>query len=114
MLKFFARLGGMRVEFIIHTNQSWVNYMYQRDVAHDEYEVKRIFDSGVAELLFPHDIYFPRSSDGARQYDPSVSKKYRRGMALGKKRLPSAVIARWPKARNERPGYPVKPRHRTP
>ena len=58
MLKFFARLGGMRVEFIIHTNQSWVNYMYQRDVAHDEYEVKRIFDSGVAELLFPHDIYF--------------------------------------------------------
>ncbi len=58
MLKFFARLGGMRVEFIIHTNQSWVNYKYQRDVAHDEYEVKRIFDSGVAELLFPQDIYF--------------------------------------------------------
>ncbi len=58
MLKFFARLGGMRVEFIIHTNQSWVNYMYQRDVAHDEYEIKRIFDSGVAELLFPQDIYF--------------------------------------------------------
>lgn len=58
MLKFFARLEGMRVEFIIHTNQSWVNYMYQRDVAHDEYEVKRLFDSGVAELLFPHDIYF--------------------------------------------------------
>ena len=58
MLKFFARLGGMRVEFIIHTNQSWVNYMYQRDVAHDEYEVKRIFDSGVAQLLFPSEIYF--------------------------------------------------------
>lgn len=58
MLKFFARLGGMRVEFIIHTNRSWVNYMYQRDVAHDEYEVKRIFDSGVAELLFPYSIYY--------------------------------------------------------
>ena len=58
MLKFFARLGGMRVEFIIHTNESWVNYLYQRDVAHDEYEVKRIFDSGVAELLFPQEIYF--------------------------------------------------------
>lgn len=57
MLKFFARLGGMRVEFIIHTNRSWVNYLYQRDVAHDEYEVRRIFDSGVAELLFPRDIY---------------------------------------------------------
>ncbi|BCO07872.1 hypothetical protein GF1_02480 [Desulfolithobacter dissulfuricans] len=57
MLKFFARLGGMRVEFIIHTNRSYLNYRYQRDVAHDEYEVKRIIDSGVAEFLFPHDIY---------------------------------------------------------
>lgn len=58
MLKFFARLGGMRVEFIIHTNRSWLNYMYQQDVAHDEYEVRRIFDSGVAELLFPEDIFY--------------------------------------------------------
>ena len=57
MLKFFARLGGMRVEFIIHTNRSWLNYIYQKDVAHDEYEVKRIFDSGVMELLFPEDIF---------------------------------------------------------
>ncbi len=57
MMKFFARLGGMRVEFIIHTNRSWLNYMYQKDVAHDEYEVKRIFDSGVVELLFPKDIF---------------------------------------------------------
>ncbi len=57
MLKFFARLGGMRVEFIIHTNRSWLNYIFQKDVAHDEYEVKRIFDSGVMELLFPKDIY---------------------------------------------------------
>jgi hypothetical protein len=57
MLKFFARLGGMRVEFIIHTNRTWLNYMFQKDVAHDEYEVKRIFDSGVMELLFPKDIF---------------------------------------------------------
>jgi hypothetical protein len=57
MLKFFARLGGMRVEFIIHTNQTYLNYRYQRDIAHDEYEVKRLFDSGVAEFLFPPDIY---------------------------------------------------------
>lgn len=57
MLKFFARLGGMRVEFIIHTNRSWLNYMYQQDVAHDEYEVRRIFDTGVADLLFPDEIF---------------------------------------------------------
>lgn len=57
MLKFFAKLGGMRVEFIIHTNQTYLDYRYQRDVAHEEYEVKRVFDSGVAEFLFPKDIY---------------------------------------------------------
>jgi hypothetical protein len=57
MLKFFARLGGMRVEFIIHTNKSYLNYIYQRDVSHEEYEIKRIFDTGVAEFLFPRDIY---------------------------------------------------------
>lgn len=57
MLKFFARLGGMRVEFIVHTNESYLNYIYQRGVAHDEYEVKRVFDSGAAALLFPQDIY---------------------------------------------------------
>jgi hypothetical protein len=57
MMKFFARLGGMRVEFIIHTNQTWLNYMYQKDVVHNEYEVKRMFDTGVIELLFPMDIF---------------------------------------------------------
>jgi hypothetical protein len=58
MLKFFARLGGMRVEFIIHTNQSYLNYRYQRDISHDEYEVRRLFDSGVTDFLFPPDIYY--------------------------------------------------------
>ncbi len=57
MLKFVARMGGIRVEFIIHTNRSYLNYIYQRDVAHDEYEVKRIFDTGVTDFLFPFDIY---------------------------------------------------------
>ncbi len=63
MLKFFARMGGMRVEFIVHTNESYLNYMFQRGVSHDEYEVKRIFDSGVVHLLFPTDIYHLDMSD---------------------------------------------------
>nr|MBF0223467.1 hypothetical protein [Desulfobulbaceae bacterium] len=58
MFKFFARMGGMRVEFIIHTNKTYLNYIYQRDISHDEYEIKRIFDSGVADLLFPKEIYY--------------------------------------------------------
>ncbi len=57
MIKFFARMGGMRVEFIVHTNKTYLDYIYKKDVSHDEYEVKRIFDSGVAELLFPSEIY---------------------------------------------------------
>lgn len=57
MLKFFARMGGMRIEFIIHTNTSFLNYSYQKGVAHNEYEVRRLFDTGVAQLLFPKDIY---------------------------------------------------------
>ncbi|KPK00682.1 MAG: hypothetical protein AMJ60_00020 [Desulfobacterales bacterium SG8_35] len=57
MMKFFARMGGMRVEFIVHTNKSYLDYIYKKDVSHDEYEVKRIFDSGVADLLFPREIY---------------------------------------------------------
>ena len=57
MMKFFARMGGMRVEFIVHTNKSYLDYIYKKDVSHNEYEVKRIFDSGVAELLFPREIY---------------------------------------------------------
>jgi hypothetical protein len=57
MCKFFARMGGMRVEFIIHSNKTYLNYISQRDISHDEYEIKRIFDSGVAEMLFPQEIY---------------------------------------------------------
>ncbi|MEW6426428.1 MAG: hypothetical protein AB1568_00175 [Thermodesulfobacteriota bacterium] len=57
MFKFFARMGGMRVEFILHSNQTYLDYVYRRGTSHDEYEVKRFFDSGVAEMLFPQDIY---------------------------------------------------------
>lgn len=74
MFKFFARLGGMRVEFIIHTNRSYLNYIYQRDVAHEEYEVKRIFDTGVAEFLFPNDIYH-LNMEGVRKRQISWCRK---------------------------------------
>lgn len=79
MLKFFARMGGMRVELIIHTNQSYLNYRYQRDIAHDEYEVKRIFDSGVAEFLFPSDIY----NLDMEQIRQSLLERFRRDIEAG-------------------------------
>lgn len=57
MMKFFAGLGGMRGEFIMHTNKTYLDYIYKKDVSHDENEEKRLFNSGVTELLFPREIY---------------------------------------------------------
>lgn len=57
MLKFFARMQGARVEFVLHTNETYVNQLYKRGVSHSEYEVNRVFDSGVIDLLFPPSFY---------------------------------------------------------
>lgn len=47
----------IRVELIFFTPESYVNSLYQAEVCHREYEIRRLFDSGVAEWLFPEDIY---------------------------------------------------------
>jgi hypothetical protein len=57
MRKFYAKLAGMRVEFILHDINSYLDYQYQRGVAHDEYEAKRLIDTGVIELLFPKVVF---------------------------------------------------------
>lgn len=57
MLKFFVKMGGMRVEFVVHTNKTFIDSLYKRNVSHAEYEIKRVFDSGVIDLLFPQSIY---------------------------------------------------------
>lgn len=57
MLNFFARMEGMWVEFIIHTNKTYLNYIYQRGIAHREYEVNRLFNTGIIDMLFPRDMY---------------------------------------------------------
>lgn len=57
MRKFFVKYKGMRVEIVLHTNQTYLNERYQRGVAHQEYEISRVFDTGVIELLFPYNIY---------------------------------------------------------
>lgn len=57
MLKFFAKMRGMRIEFILNTNKSYLDYLYKRGSSHEEYEVKRIFDAGVADLVFPEGLY---------------------------------------------------------
>lgn len=54
MMKFFVRLANeMRIEFIVHTPDTYAESLYMRDVAHQEYRVNRLFESGVPELVFP-------------------------------------------------------------
>ncbi len=67
MLKFFAKMGGMRIEFILNTNQTYADYEYRRGVSHPEFDVRRTIDSGVANLIFPLEIYgvnFKAQRDG--------------------------------------------------
>jgi hypothetical protein len=57
MLKFYVRIGGARIEVILHTYQTYLDYAFRDDVSHREYEIRRLFDKGVFELLFPEIIY---------------------------------------------------------
>ncbi len=57
MRKLFAKMAGMRIEIILHTNRTYADYLYARGKSHREYEIKRLFDSGCAELLFPQSYY---------------------------------------------------------
>lgn len=62
MLKFFIRLANeMRVECIVHTPKTYAEYLYMRGVSHEEYGLRRLFNSegvDVPRLLFPQK-YFP-------------------------------------------------------
>lgn len=62
MRKFYIKMNGMRVEIILHTNETYVNSLYAEQVAHKEYEVNRFFrdNKGVpsaAKQLFPEYVY---------------------------------------------------------
>ncbi len=57
MYKFYTRLFGLRTENILLTNTEFLNYKYRDIVSHFEYELIRLFDSGVIDFLFPTDIY---------------------------------------------------------
>lgn len=56
-LKFIARQAGMSMEMIIHTYQTYLDYQYKDGVAHEEYQVKRMLESGAFGLLFPDNLY---------------------------------------------------------
>jgi hypothetical protein len=57
MFKSFVRVNGLRCEMILHTNETYLNYKYKSGIAHEEYEITRLYDNGIISLLFPPEIY---------------------------------------------------------
>jgi hypothetical protein len=49
--------GGVRIDAITHTIKTYLDFLYKDGVSHNEYEVKRLFDTSVVELLFPKSVY---------------------------------------------------------
>ncbi len=57
MRKFRVHLPDVRLEFILHTHESFLNYYNDRETNHDSYSLDRKYEEGVVELLFPPQIY---------------------------------------------------------
>ncbi len=57
MRKFFLEFPNKNMEIILHTNKSYVDFNNQFEVGHEEFEMDRLHDYGVLDLLFPYDIY---------------------------------------------------------
>lgn len=72
MLKFFAKMEGMRVEFVVHTNETYIDQLYKRGVSHAEYEVNRVFNSGVVDILFPERFY---KIDREKAHQQAIKKR---------------------------------------
>lgn len=59
MMKFFVRLANeMRIEFIIHTPETYAESLYMKGVSRYEYNINRLVDNGVSDLLLDKK-YFP-------------------------------------------------------
>lgn len=62
VVKVHLVFNGVRIELMIHTIRTYLNYRYQDEISWDEYQINRVtqnggYDHGVAELLFPKDMY---------------------------------------------------------
>ncbi len=61
--KCFVRVNGATVELAMMTNESYLNYRNKLDASHDEYVVKRAFETGVVDLLLPERFYGTKSKE---------------------------------------------------
>ncbi len=68
MLKFYARVHGMRIEVIVHTYESYLNYKFSDTTGHKAFEIRRFFESGLFRLFFPKSIYHEVDEDADKEY----------------------------------------------
>ncbi|HSA83549.1 MAG TPA: hypothetical protein VLF20_01535 [Patescibacteria group bacterium] len=45
------------IEVILHTHQTYLDYYKSHDVGHDEFITKRLYSTGVVDLLFPSNLF---------------------------------------------------------
>jgi hypothetical protein len=65
-LKYDVLFEGNRMEIVILDYKNYLDYLYKDDVAHEEYELKRLVRSGALKALFPNSIYRVNESDITR------------------------------------------------
>lgn len=68
MMKFFIKLANkMRIECIIHTPETYAESQYMRGVSHLEYEVNRLIDAGVPEMIYREEHFPNFDADESRR-----------------------------------------------
>lgn len=74
MYKFYARLLGIRPEFILHTLRSRINYQCQKGISHREYVIKRVFKPEVMQNVCP-DFIYPFNREEAQSRALSLARE---------------------------------------
>ena len=68
-LKYDVLFEGNRMEIVILDYKNYLDYTYKDDVAHEEYELKRLVESGAFNALFPQKHYGVNNDDVERIID---------------------------------------------
>lgn len=57
MIKINLIISGVKAELQLHTLRTYLDSRYRDEVGAEEYMIKRLFDDGVVNLIYPNDIY---------------------------------------------------------
>lgn len=55
--KFIAKVGDLTAEFLLFDHAAYTDNLYRDDVSHEEFAIKRFYETGTPQLLFPESVY---------------------------------------------------------